>query len=73
MIDTDQKPPERQRPNLNPKTTLAMAIIAGGQPEVVEGNPEEVKAICHLEPPRQEKYAPQQPRKTLVINITTGR
>ena len=73
MSDQDQKPPERQRPNLNPKTTLAMAIIAGGQPEVVEGSPGEAKAICHLEPPRQEKYAPQQPRKTLVIDIENGR
>ena len=73
MIDKDRNPPERQRPNLNPKTTLAMAIIAGGQPEVVEGSPGEVKAICHLEPPRKEQYAPKQPRKTLIINIETGR
>ena len=73
MTNQQNTQPPRQRKNLNPKTTLAMAIIAGGQPEVIEGSPGEVKAICHLEPPRQEKYAPQKPRKTLIIDIENGR
>ena len=61
------------RPSLDPKTTLVIAILSGGQPEVIQGKPEKVRAICHLEPPRQEKYAPEQPRKTLTIDIETGR
>ena len=74
MADPPNSQPTRAAtPGLNPKTTLAMSIVCGGQPEVIQGRPHEVRAICHLEPPRQEKYAPTQPRKTLVINVETGR